>query len=293
MVESLPQIAVLFALPTDRAMFDEVARGEVLQDYRSLLLRGSSAEATWLHRYTRVAAAAQELIAVAGDLGASIWTRATLGMVREASAASDVVIVVGHWKGWTVAESDLCADGEDVIGRLADAGLGDMIDVDGRGDSRRVWHALNAAIENGEMLRRTFPDIAATVEHPSLVAALGRDALDDLLQDQVTRGNRVELCDGLHTPAAFEAALAPGFQGDLDLATCSSVVLATFIGRRRGNAVKIVHTIDLVDPLTCLIAITAALRRMAAYGGPYSRARLDVEAQLIEIKKELRLEHRP
>jgi hypothetical protein len=281
----IPRVAVLFALPTDRDTFLAVARGEVLGDYRNLLFRGESAEAVWQERYTRVAEAARDLIAAAADVGTAT-TRATLSDLAVASRGSDVVIVLGHWRGWAVAEADLRMDLHDIAVRFRRAGFGDLLGRKAITSRLEMVRALNAAIEHGELLARTHPDLADG-EHPTIKATLGRDILDELLGVGIAPGNRVELFDGLHTPAAFEEALDPGFRGDLDLATCSSIALATLISMRRGRSVQVVHTVDLVDPLLCLITIRGTLCHLLTRGGTYAEARLEIESQLGAVRQEL------
>ena len=284
----VPRCAVLFALPTDRETFDAVARGELLLDYRRLLFRGDTTESVWVNRYQRIAEAARDLMVAAGALNATVVTRATLADVRSASSSHDVLVVIGHWRGWTVFGSDLLADDLDLLARLDRAGMGDLAVIADRKNIRGgLVRGLNAAIESGALLTKLEPAIAASIGHPAVAAALARDLVDEALGDGITPGNRVELCDGLHTPKDFETALEPGFVGDLDLATCSSVVLATFVKRRRGDSLKVVHTLDLVDPLVCMIAIAATLREVKASGRCYSAARLDVEFQLAELRKEM------
>lgn len=285
--------AVLFALPTDRAAFDAVVDGRMLQDYRRLLLRpGESPDAVWHRRYARVAAAAQELTAAARELDATIVARATLDDVRSSSASAQVLIIVGHWRGWTVSDSDLRATADQIRRRLSAGGLDFVGGFDAGASRGELMRSINDAIESGEVLTRTNPDVAAMVTSPAVQAALGRDVIDELLGDAIAPGNRVELCDGLHTPDALEAALHPRFAGELEFATCSSIVLATLIGRRRRKRVRVAHTLDLVDPLTCLIAITATFRYLKAEGGTYRNARLAVEAQLTEVRRQLKAEKR-
>jgi len=279
---------VLFALPTDRKTFDAVVGDELLSDYRQLLLRGDPPEAVWQNRYRRIAAAAQDLIVAAGALNATVVTRATLADVESTSSCHDVVVVIGHWRGWTVSGADLVADDRELLSRLAEAGFDDLIALDDRRNIRAsLVRGLNAAIESGDILRRVEPSVVGGLGNPALAAALGRDLVDEALGAGITPGNRVELCDGLHTPGNFEAALSSDFRGDLDLATCSSVVLAALIKRRRGDSLKVVHTMDLVDPLVCMIAITATLREIGASDQSYAAARLDVESRLAAVRKEL------
>src|SRR4051812_42539400 len=227
--------ALLFALPVDRASFDRVARGELLTDYRGLLFRTAATEPVWDERYSRVAAAAQELIRVATDVEAECVTDATLLDFARVSSRSDVLIVIGHWRGWVVADTDWTGVPFEIQERLTTTGLSMLVPREQPPDRRALTLACNSAIENGTLLRAVEPRLAAAIANPSLRATLGRDILDQQLEGLLAPGNRIELGDGLHTPSAFEAALHPAFHGVIDLATCSSVALATLIARRRGT----------------------------------------------------------
>jgi hypothetical protein len=294
--------AVLFALPHDRATFDAVVRRDILQDYRGLLLWGDAYEAVWSDRYERIVAAAADLAQVAEAMGATVVTRATLPDVSRSAALHDVVVLIGHWRGWVVSEPDFLVNAHDVVVRLRAAGLADivprrLVDFVRRRtrmpDCRELARRMNEALEQGRLLEHGEAHAICAVDHPALKAALGRVQLDALLDGVLMPGNRLELCDGLHRPETFESALPGQFRGVLDLATCSSVLLATWIKMRRDDAVQVAHTMDQVDPLMCMIAIAETLRLVKAGAGPYTRARLDVESRLIDIREHLKTEIGP
>jgi len=288
--------ALLFALPVDRAGFDRVAGMELLTDYRGLLFRTAATESVWTERYSRVAVAAQELIRTAKGLGVECVTDATLGDLARVSSGNDLVIVIGHWRGWAIADADWSAPASVVRARFDEAGLGVVMPRSGHLDHRELTRACNIVIEDGTLMNLVEPQLAAAVVNPILRLTLGRDILDQLLEGLLAPGNRIELADGLHTPSQFEAALHSAFRGVLDLATCSSIALATMIARRRGTAVRVVHTQALLDPLVCCLVLTETFRALSNCRGHgsqkdgelYLSIRLQIEAGLTEVKHQLR-----
>jgi len=283
---SAPRCSILFALPIDRSQFDAVARGDRLTDYGVHLLRGEDANAVWDRRYARVAAAATQLRHEALAFGAQLFPMATLRDLTHASASSDAVVLLAHWRGWLVSPHDFRADASAVIDRLGRVGLGDVLrrSTRRRPDVADIAADLNLALEQSTLLERCAPDLALGVPDSRLRTALGRDLIDERLGPLIVPGNRVELYDGRYTPGEIERALSIDFSGDLDLSTCSSFALATVISMRRGTRLSLVHTTDVIEPIACCIQITAALRYLAAHGGRYASARLAVQEQLEGIR---------
>jgi hypothetical protein len=266
----IPRCAVLFALPADRRDFDRAARQEVWADYGRLLLGGRPPDQVWTEQYSRIVPAMGELTGAASHCGALIIKRATLADVGIASELCDVVIVVGHWRGWVVSENDFRSDVPTIVRTLHQRCR--MVFSD-RASAADLARDLTTCVENGSLLANYHRRLAHMAVHPSLRQTLGRDALDEILGELIAPGNRVELYDGLHTPCAFDAAIDGGFRGMIDLATCNSVALATVISMRRGAAVKVVHTLDLVDPWTCCVVLADTFRQLADGRGEYASAR--------------------
>lgn len=277
---------VLFALPTDQATFDAVVHGGMLPDYRRLLVGDGVQDEALNDRCGRLAAAAQDVMAAARQLGAHVVEHATMPDVASIGPSAQVIILVGHWRGSTVLHDDLRAGTEEIVARLAAGGLEGLFDRSAIDDGDFLSH-LNDAIDSGAVFGRACADLGQD-DSPALKAALGRDVIDEILGAAIVQGNRVELWDGLHDPGTFESALHPQFHGALDLATCNSIVLATLISRRRKAQVRVVHTVESIDPLTCLFAIARTLRRVINTGEGYLNARLVVEAELLAIKRGLK-----
>lgn len=270
---------VLFALPTDRAEFDAVSSGEVLPDYGRGLLRGGSPANVWDRRYVRVVEAMDQLRTVVADVGGYAFPTATLADLAEASSTCDTLILIAHWRGWHVSESDLRADAPTIAHRLRHADLGDLL-APGPVSVHGLVATLNEIVQSGVLLRRIAPELQRPYMDPVLTATIGRDLLDELLVDAIEPGNRVELYGGQYVPGEIEEAIDGDFRGDIDLATCSSVALATLISMRRGGQVHLVHTVDAIDPLPCCLIIAAALRYALRHGVSYAEARLTVAERL-------------
>lgn len=266
---------VLLALPADRAEFDAVSSGEALPDYGRGLLRGGSPAVVWDRRYVRVVEAMEQLRTAVADIGGYVFPTASLADLAEASSTCDTLILIAHWRGWQVSESDLRADAWTIEHRLHHAGLGDLL-APGPMSVHGLVATLNAIIKSGVLLRRIAPELQAPHMNPVLTATVGRDLLDELLVDAIEPGNRVELYDGQHLPGQIEEAIDGEFRGDIDLATCSSLALATLISMRRGGRVHLVHTVDAIDPLPCCLIIAATLRYALRHGVSYASARLTV-----------------
>ena len=270
---------VLFALPTDREEFDAVSSGDALPDYRRGLLRGGSPALVWDRRYARVVEAMDQLRTVVADVGGYAFPMATLADLGAASSTCDTLILIAHWRGWQVSESDLRSDARTIEHRLRHAGLGDLLAA-GPVSVRGLVATLNEIVQNGMLLRRIAPELQRPYMNPVLAATIGRDLLDELLVDAIDPGNRVELYDGQYVPGEIEEAIDGEFRGDIDLATCSSVALATLISMRRGGQVHLVHTVDAIDPLPCCLIIAATLRYALRHGVSYADARLTVAEHL-------------
>jgi hypothetical protein len=270
-MQTSPRYAILFGIPVDRTGFDACMRGDVLPDYRRLLL-GSAAE-LWDQRYVRIAKAAQDLIDFGTTLQASVFTSATLNDLADASRSCDVLIILAHWRGWEVSDTDIADAIGAVTDRLVDAGIEEFRDT--RCLSRRdIARLLNRLIDNGTLLRRLHPTLADVASHEAIRTALARDVIDETLGAMIVPGNRVELYDGLHTPGAIDDAIAADFRGDIDLSICTSLVLASLISKRRRERVHVVHTVDPIDPLSCCVMIAEAMKVAKAQGRRYSSARL-------------------
>jgi len=282
LVHDLRQCALLFATPVTEEDYYRVMCDGPLIDYAAATLRGESAIAVWKERYSDLVSAAQDLIQTALKLGAMVYTRAGLREVAEATARCNTVILVAHWRGASVHPEEVrgvYAQLVQVCDRKQTHPIVELIG--GHRDPDTLTERLNTVIANGSLLPYLPTAIAAVARKSNTLSqTLSRDLIDELFADVLPPGNRVEFYDGQHTPAAFEEAIDRSFEGEIDLATCRSEVLATFLDLRRQNRIHHIHWPDLVDPFPQYVLIGAALRYMAETSGTYIRSRLTIEQLL-------------
>jgi hypothetical protein len=192
---------------------------------------------------------------------------------------------MAHFRGFDFSEADfLLPVGTivDTIARRRDSVLG-YFDPAPREPGLLV-DAFNSAIMGRTLLRYLPESLANAGERTcALGRVLCRDLLDAALDGMIRPGNRLELFDGLHTPGDVEGAIGERFRGELDLALCNSVALATVIDLRRQNRIHHVHWPDLVHPVPRLVLTGKALMEVARHGGSYIQARLELEREILKI----------
>ncbi len=234
----------------------------------------------------------------ASRLGAEVSTGATLDTLRAATAEKSVVVLVSHWKGPEIVNDDFV---EPVIeaaflarARRSDSAMGRWLCRrlearrgggrrrpglwrslfgEGRGETLRevIRQAVDAEIEDFEANEADGLD--EVLEHPATRAARRRDALDEVLADLLRPGNRLELFDGLHKKEAVAAAVAPGFEGMLDLTTCTSSYLADFISSRHRQRLRTTQLPAVQEPLWAAKHLEWTLELVAGQGLGYLEAR--------------------
>jgi hypothetical protein len=278
----LSNCAVLFGTPIDRDEFMDKAGESPPSDYLRIVLRGQKPSAVWKEYYQSVAEAAFRLASTASNFGAKVYRRATIRDFAEASVAHECLILLAHWRGATYLPDDLLAAPQEIVD-FVEGGSHPVLALL-QGTEARVLaltDALNRAVSNGSIQALLPPSVAA-MARPSktLGKTLSRDMLDDVFEGLLAPGNRVELFDGLHSPADMEAALCQNFNGVLDLATCNSEALAIYLDLHRGNTIRHLHWPDLIDPVPQYILIAETLKRQAVFGGTYITTRLGVERDL-------------
>lgn len=90
----------------------------------------------------------------------------------------------------------------------------------------------------------------------------------------------LELSDGLADVHKLDAALPMGFSGTLDLCCCHSVVPAAHLKLRRGDALRVVHGSEALDPLPALVIVRHLIELALRTGSDYRHARLQAAAGL-------------
>ena len=90
--------AVLFAIPVNRAEFDEAAVRASKPDYIGGLLRGRNPSVVWDADYASVATTAQLLIRTAQMLGVRICQSTTIEDFEHVTASFRSVVLFDHWR---------------------------------------------------------------------------------------------------------------------------------------------------------------------------------------------------
>ena len=274
---SVSKCALLFGIPITREGFERSAKLGAQSDYMTGMLRGMNPALVWVEEYERVARAAQQLVSTARDLGARVYETATLSDFAAATNCFQYVVLFAHWRGAMFRQSDITGDIAAIFERMDQARLLSNIRSKRR-DPDALVDALNEAIAEMTVLDQLPGAIAETGRRTrALGQTLCRDLLDELLFGLTLPGNRIELFDGPHDLNEMESALWISFSGELDLALCNSVALATFLDLRRQNTVRHLHWPDLLSPLPQFLKVRKTLELMAAYGGGYIDTRLRVE----------------
>lgn len=268
--------AVLIAIPASREDFDAALSYNSLPDYFLKSLAYGADPPRW-EQYERIARAAQALIETARRLDAAVFVRATLDHLKRATTRYDYVVICAHWRGAHLTARDLRSNPETIFQRIRQHPL--LASVQPLSDSEDgVIQSLNTAIDDLCLLSSLRKSVLEAAKRTQAIGqVLSRDFIDKALNPDIAPGNCVELWDGLYTPGQFEAALWSGFAGELDLALCTSVALATLLDLRRNNRIPSLYWDCQVDPIPQMGKIAMTLEMMAANGGGYIETRLSVE----------------
>jgi hypothetical protein len=321
----LREIALLFALPVNREEFiSRVSKSDYLRKFDSsndkTAKRDANLESAWEKKYCPgVADYFGELMAAAIRLGIDVRTQATLATLREVTAERSVVILFTHWKGPEIVNDDLVAPREIsafverirdhhtplshwLLERFHDIGHGGA-SANGPARRRRFWPfnftshrdqsllgILNESLSVQLSEHMSAVDgVNEVIEHEVTRAARRRDILDTLFGRLLRPGNRLELFDGLQAKEVVEAAIAPDFQGVLDLTTCTSTVLADFIAACRHLRLRTVQFPTTQDPLWATKYVKTTIELVAAAGLSYlearNLARRKLEQALFEVER--------
>jgi len=264
----LDHVALLFAIPTSQADFEDMAAGRVLPDYRSVVLESGLAAAR--RRYVRVIEQAQALAQAAEACGAKIYFRADSAALAEATRWAKVVVLMSHWRGAIVSIEDLTGDLADFRARAEGRPAQDPIASLARSASKAdLVDRMNALLESIDVLQSHAPGLIGSVPE-ALHMTLTRDLFDGIFAGLMAVGNQVELFGELLSPADFEAAIDPAFQGELDLAMCTSSAATAVIDVLRAGRIRHMHWPTLVDPLPQLLLIKETLLRLCRSKEPTS-----------------------
>lgn len=246
-------------------------------------------DAAWEHRYgPMIGSPLHDLLDAARGLKVQVCPRATLGDIARISATCRIVIVLTHWKGSEILFEDL--DPKCTVASIVEharrhhSPLADWLAEQTGDDRRRAWFfsrrktptalaLLRQAVELGWQGELVKDGVDGRSALPITLAARRRAEIDKMLEGLIQPGNRIELFDGLHLKETFEAALAPGFSGFLDLTTCTSTILGDHLSQRRGGALRLLEFPEQQELLWHAHCVVSALEMTIHESLPYPDAR--------------------
>lgn len=285
---------VLCGIPSSEEEFHAALAQQPRTDYADHITLGGalSPELAWggENGYSRVATALAQFLDKAQVLGAIAVRRATLSDLKRATAMPDqTVILIAHWRGEAVRTSDLLVDADAIKAKLsaANSPLSALVSerlatLPGPVSRSRVASVLNSVVTDGSLLTVLPPNARAFAgASDTLLRALSRDALDELLYGCVRPGNMLELQDGLYPPGDISDAIAEKYSGDIDLSACQSVVLAEVLRRRADITPVVISNNAPLLPTARFILLHEALRHWSVAEGRYATRRLEVEKAIV------------
>jgi hypothetical protein len=297
----LREIALLIGLPiTEEEFGARLADSDLLTRFRPTRLDAaldinsdewrSRTRRSWVTHYLPTTATpVSELLEAAEMNGARAVTQATLSDFHDATTEFGKIILLSHWKGPEVSPDDIVRaapreyflrlDTQDspVTLRLREKflehGLGDET-CDRASSSRQARSTLQKVLNEIITEKAKFDQQKGrpVTEHPLTVETRRRDEIDAIFAGLLRPGNRLELFDGMHDKHHIETAIAIGFKGLIDLTTCTSSVVADYIGSRRDYQIRVVSFPITIPPEWSSLCVKVALE-LAAGGLPYLAAR--------------------
>jgi hypothetical protein len=191
----------------------------------------------------------EDLVKKAKSLGARI-AEGTLSALAQATAQSNVVIIMAHWRDFHIESEDLTCTGVDDWRRRAllhPSPLSQWVAARlGQGVSS-IAEILNGSLEVEFPPDDGKPREPRVVESLTIRAARRRDELDSIFEEMIKPGNRLELLDGLHSKEEIENAIAKDFNGVLDFAACTSTFLGDYVTRTRQHRLRVVQAPNTIE----------------------------------------------
>jgi hypothetical protein len=210
-------------------------------------LRGTPVDAVCA-AYAAEVADAGRVLAGARALGVTVVPGARLADLTRLTERFRVVSILAHTPSAEITGEDI----QDV------AALATLARVGRTPDQRRVRRFLRCSgIDLGA--GAPLPEVSAVASTlqalvwtparsaPRRRGMLDRTQLEDAFPGAVRRSPVLELRDGLHTLAAVRRAVAPSFDGVLDLSTCTSAILGEALKRTRDDFI-VVATLRATHP---------------------------------------------
>ena len=248
--------------------------------------RAEAVRRTWEREYYPFVAAPLERLAVkATALRALVWRNASLAHFAQASGEASVLVLFSHWKGWEVLYEDVRGVGlREAVMRMSGAAERGPLAIwlqQRLQSSRNVIETLNEALD-AELADCSDRVVDSVLESALTRRTRRRDQIDRLFAGHLRPGNRVEFMDGLHGRDTFEEAIARGFDGVLDLTTCTSSVLADHLLRARPQTFRMVQFEDTQEFLYHALCVEVALTLHLRFSMPYLEARSVAGAAVAE-----------
>ncbi|MET4255934.1 hypothetical protein ABIC09_000862 [Bradyrhizobium sp. S3.12.5] len=241
------KISLLTALPHSLADV-EASASDPQNDYVvNQLLKYYSPKDVWRLVGPHLGGAAEALFEWCGKNCITVVRKATLNNVRTAAAASDVVIVLAHWKGAAVRWTDLTAPvnqlGQSIqlcqsIGILG-LKAAPLVAEASEDDSRaKLANCLTMAIRRWPKWLDLGLQPAQTAMISNFFAqSMARERIDEIFGGGILPGARLELNDGLWRPADIANCFPLGWSGICDFACCTSSYLSDVVKSHHGNAI--------------------------------------------------------
>lgn len=310
--------ALLMVFPTNEANFD--SRYDVLKsDYLTGL--GTDKSEVWKSYAASSLVFFKALLETARETGVEVFENdaANLSGLTQATNDYENVILFSHWKGPGVLCEDIdieaiakytnefqqCLDEFMEYLQNSDSGYNKVI-LELTNDAKKFSQAFNSMLLNDQIqivnsllaFFNLFMNIkdyfinAHMTEYvldvkaePMTVRTWNRDVLDKYFSQFIRPGNRLEFCDGLYSKEQIANAVAPIFQGYLDLTHCTSTELSNYLERYSRGAYRIVQFPEPQEPQRACPLLERTLILLAE-GRTYRQARNQALADLLQLARE-------
>ena len=291
------QVSILIGVPLTRSDYNRRTHtSDWLSQYRD---EADARESYWKEVYLpKIAEPLLELREKALSLGVHVAT-GTLAELARVTELSRVVVMMAHWKDSTVLSEDLmgpkergpwlarCSHHSSPLAQWLAAHLQPERESPTRSWTKLTPWALSARkkqeLSVRDLLKQSLT-IELAEENPSTGTvqireamttrvARRREELDSIFTGLIRPGNRLELLDGLHSKETLEQWIAPTFDGVLDLASCTSTVLADYVSRRRKRRVRLIIAPNPIEFVATAPIVGSTLDLLAAGNFSYQEAR--------------------
>ena len=252
----------------------------------------------WQEWIQPIAEVCSELVSVAEDLGVNVKKAATLAELKVLFQSCSVVTIVAHWRGSRLFPSDLLASPKSFASTILDSpdeisstlrsriNLSDLKQMlsnsDSEEDAEQLVKLLNNVIESPSSLITLKPHSKITVVLDDLdLSATNRNLLDQWASQKIKPGNRLELRDGLHSPAQVAQIIPNLFAGIIDFAMCHSTVLGNLLRKGKPNR-RIIINARKIQPVPRCLMLKLLYEQLSKGHYNYGRLLHTIYAQLLD-----------